>query len=54
MKVAELKKILETLEEDSDVLIEYTPRRHEYIAEHIFGVRAEENTVYILGVTDLI
>ena len=54
MKVAELKKILEKTDDDADVLIEYMPRAHEYIAEIVIGTRAEQakGAIYLFGATD--
>lgn len=54
MKVAELKKILEKTDESADVLIEYMPRAHEYIAEIVMGTRAEraKGAIYLFGATD--
>lgn len=54
MKVAELKKILEKTDESADVLIEYMPRAHEYIAEIVMGTRMEgaKGALYLFGATD--
>lgn len=55
MTIGELKNIFEKFDDDDDVLIEYMPRRHEYITEHIIGVRAESGSrqIVLLGVTEL-
>lgn len=53
MTVKDVKRILEHQNDDAEVMIEYTPRRHEYITEVMLGVRATENLVVFLGVTEL-
>lgn len=57
MTISELKKILEKFDsenDDDDVLIEYMPRPHEFVTEHIIGVRSEspEHRVVLMGVTE--
>ena len=52
MTVASLIDILSKLPQDIDVMIEYMPRRHEYITEFAIGVRADEDKAVILGITD--
>lgn len=54
MTVEQLIKILNNLPHDSEVLIEYQPREYEWINEAVLGVRASDDTVTILGVTDAI
>ena len=54
MTVEQLIKILNTLPRESEVLIEYQPRESEWIDEAVLGVRASDDTVTILGVTDAI
>ena len=53
MTIGQLKNIFEKF--DDDVLIEYMPRAHEYITEHVIGVRAESSArqIVLLGVTEL-
>ena len=55
MTIGELKNIFEKFDDDDDVLIEYMPRRHEYITEHVIGVRAESGSrqIVLLGVTEM-
>jgi len=57
MTIGELKKIFERFDDDDDVLIEYMPRRHQYITEpvvDVLGVRAESGShqIILLGVTE--
>lgn len=54
MTVEQLMNILDVLPRESEVLIEYQPRAHEWITEAVLGVRANDETVTILGVTDAI
>lgn len=54
MTVGQLKTVLSSIQdEDAAVMIEYTPQPHEYIAEFAIGVRLEDDTVTIFGVTEL-
>jgi hypothetical protein len=46
--------ILDVLPRESEVLIEYQPRAHEWITEAVLGVRASDEIVTIMGVTDAI
>lgn len=68
MVVAQLKKILNHVEDDAPVLIEYMTSRHEYVTEFAMGVRidvdmddddlneegepAEYPALVILGITE--
>lgn len=54
MTVEQLINILNVLPRENEVLIEYQPRAHEWITEVVFAVRANDETVTILGVTDAI
>jgi len=49
MKVNELKKILENLDDDSLVQLEYMPCAHEYVIESIQGARVECGKVIFFG-----
>ena len=54
MTVKQLKLVLDNLDEDTAVMIEYMPRRHEYITEYAVGVRiTDDDTITIFGVTEL-
>jgi hypothetical protein len=54
MTVKQLRTVLENLDDDDAVMIEYMPRRHEYITEFAVGVRiTDDETVTIFGVTEL-
>ena len=54
MTVKQLKLVLDSLDEDTAVMIEYMPRRHEYVTEFAVGVRiTDDETVTIFGVTEL-
>jgi len=54
MTVKQLRTVLENLDDDDAVMIEYMPRRHEYITEFAVGVRiTNDDTVTIFGVTEL-
>lgn len=48
--VRELKKILETLGDEMEVVIEYRDRPNVYVKEDVFGLRIERpHEVVILG-----
>jgi len=53
MTVGQLKLVLGNLDDDTAVMIEYMPRRDEYITEYAVGVRIEDDTITIFGVTEL-
>lgn len=53
MTVDQLMNILYTQPPENDVMIEYQPRAYEYITEAVLGVRINDNTVTILGVTEV-
>lgn len=53
MTVGQLRSILEHYDDEDAVLIEYMPWPHEYIAEYAIGVRLEDDTVTIMGATEL-
>lgn len=53
MLVKDLKRILEHQNDDAEVMIEYTPRRHEYITEVLLGARCTSDVVVLLGITEL-
>lgn len=53
MTVGQLRSIIEHYDDEDAVLIEYMPRPHEYIAEYAIGVRLEDDTVTIMGATEL-
>lgn len=52
MTAEQLILILSALPSDTQIMIEYMPRPHEYIAEYVLGVRASEGVAVIMGVTD--
>lgn len=52
MTAKQLILILSTLPSDTQVMIEYMPRPHEYITECVLGVRASEGIAVIMGMTD--
>lgn len=35
-------------------MLEYMPRRHEYVSEIIMGARVEDNRIVFFGASDLI
>ena len=54
MTVKQLRTVLENLDDDDAVMIEYMPRRHEYITELAVGVRiTDDDSITILGVTEI-
>ena len=53
MTVKDLKRILDCQNDDAEVMIEYTPRRHEYITEVLLGARCNDEVVVLLGITEL-
>lgn len=53
MTVRELMNILSLQEEDAEVMIEYMPRRHEYITEYVLGARCSDDIVVLMGVTEM-
>lgn len=53
MTVSTLQKILEQLNPDALVRLEFCVMPNEYSAEDIIGVRAEGESVVILGETTL-
>ena len=53
MTVGQLKLVLGNLDDDTAVMIEYMPRRDEYITEYAVGVCIEDDTITIFGVTEL-
>lgn len=54
MTVGQLKTVLSSIQdEDAAVMIEYTPQPYEYITEFAVGVRIEDDTVTIMGITQL-
>ena len=53
MLVGQLKLILENINDDAVVMIEYSPAQDEYITEYTSGVRiADDEIVTILGISD--
>lgn len=53
MTNAQLQLVLEQLNPDAEIFIEYMPRRHEYVKEYLIGVRAEdEDAVTLFGITE--
>ena len=54
MTVKQLKTVLDNIDDDNVVMIEYMPRRHEYITELAVGVRiTDDDSITILGVTEI-
>jgi hypothetical protein len=51
MTAETLIKILSLADPDTEIMIEYLPRPHEYITEYALGVRMEDNSAVIFGVT---
>lgn len=49
MRVSDLKKILQNLDDTAAVKLEYMPRAHEYITEDAQGVRVENGEVVLFG-----
>ena len=54
MTVEQLLNILSVLPPENEIMIEYQPRAHEWITEAVLGVRVNDETVTILGVTEAI
>ena len=54
MTVEQLLNVLSVLPLEDEVLIEYQPCANEWITEAVLGVRASDDTVTILGVTEVI
>lgn len=53
MTVERFQTILEQLDPQAELLIEYSPRRHEYVRELLIGVRMEDDdTVTLFGITE--
>ena len=51
MTAETLIKILSLADPDTEIMIEYLPRPHEYITEYALGVRMEDSNAVIFGVT---
>lgn len=49
MQVRELRKILENVDDDKYVVIEYVDGPHIYVKEPTFGTRIESHQLVILG-----
>ena len=49
MRVSDLKKILQNLDDTAAVKLEYMPRAHEDITEDVQGVRVENGEVVLFG-----
>lgn len=54
MTVEQLSNILSVLPPENEILIEYQPRAHEWVAEEVFGVRTNDSNTIILGVSEVI
>lgn len=52
MIVSQLQAILSQFNSNSEVFIEYSPRRHEYIKESLLAVRRDDEDVVFIGITE--
>lgn len=52
MTVEQLINILSLQDKDAEVMIEYMPRAHEYVAEYIVGARCTDDQVVLMGITE--
>lgn len=54
MTVEMLQNVLQNLNPDAEVFIEYVPRAHQYVTEYALGVRATDEEVVIFGHTEML